>query len=116
MRVLAGILTAMAIAGCTENVSEFDAAVFRDAAARGDADELTRQAYAAERQQALVGLSRDRVHTLLGRRPDKVLRNVRLEDWEVGLVNDTMGPGDQGYLTVEYDRSWRRVVRVEVTF
>jgi outer membrane PBP1 activator LpoA protein len=116
VRVLAVIFAALVLVGCKEDNTRFDAAVFRDAAARDDEDQLTRQAYAAERQQALVGLSRARVHALLGRKPDEVWREVHSEAWDVGLVNDAMGPGDQGYLAVEYDRSWRRVVRVEVAY
>jgi hypothetical protein len=116
MRRLAVVLAAFGLAGCREDDTKFDAAVFRDAAAREDEDQLNRQAYAAERQQALVGLSRDRVHALLGRKPDEVWRETHSDAWDVGLVNDAMGPGDQGYLAVEYDPMWRRVIRVEVVY
>jgi hypothetical protein len=113
MRVFVVLLTAFAFSACAESTT-FTAAAFRDAAARGDDDELNRQAYAAEREQALVGLPRTRVHALLGRKPDEVWQEVHTDGWTVGEVNATMGPGDQGYLAVEYDRMWRRVVRVEV--
>jgi hypothetical protein len=116
MRTLAVLLSALVLAACGKDETQFDAAVFRDAAARNDDEQLNRQAYAAERQQALVGLSRHRVHALLGRKPDELWPEVRSDAWLVGWVNDTLGPGDQGYLAVEYDRSWRRVVRVEVAF
>jgi hypothetical protein len=115
MRVLPVILAAFALGGCTDDTT-FGAAVFRDAAARGDDAELNRQAYAAEREQALVGLPRARVHASLGRKPDEVSREGHTDSWAVGEINNTTGPGDQGYLTVEYDRLWRRAVRVEVTF
>ncbi len=113
MRVFAVILAAFALSGCMDS-TKFDAAAFRDAAARVDDDELNRQAYAAEREQALVGLPRTRVHALLGRKPDEVWREVHTDAWAVGWVNDAIGVGDQGFLAVEYDRLWRRVVRVEV--
>jgi hypothetical protein len=116
MRTVAVLLAALTLVACGEGESPFDAAVFRDAATRRDDEQLNRQAYAAERQQALVGLSRQRVHALLGRTPDEVWPEVRSDAWLVGWVNDSMGPGDQGYLAVRYDRSWRRVVRVEVAF
>jgi hypothetical protein len=115
MRVFAVILAAFALGGCTDN-TKFGTAAFRDAATRGDDDELNRQAYAAEREQALVGLPRARVYALLGRKPDEVWREVHTDAWAVGEVDDSMGPGDQGYLAVRYDRAWRRVVRVEVAF
>ena len=113
MRVFVVLLAAFALGACTERAT-FTAATFRDAATRGDDDELNRQAYAAAREQALVGLPRSRVHALLGSKPDEVWREVHTDAWTVGEVNSTMGPGDQGYLAVRYDRMWRRVVRVEV--
>ena len=113
VRVVVVILAAFALCECAGNTT-FGAAAFRDAAVRGDFDELTRQAYAAEREQALLGFPRARVHALLGRKPDEVWRETHTDAWDVGLVNDAMGPGDQGFLAVEYDRFWGRVVRVEV--
>jgi hypothetical protein len=43
----------------------------------------------------------------VSRRPNTYL-------WDVGMINDFMGPGDAGYLALEFDDRWRRVVAVEV--
>ena len=48
------------------------------------------EAYAAQEQRALVYV------------------------WQLGMINDSMGPGDQGRFTVEFDSSWSRVVDARV--
>lgn len=108
------IALAVAFAGCVSSKADWDPAAYRAAAERGDWDEVDRQARAAVREQALVGLSRERVHALLGK-PDTVWRDRRTDEWSGGWRNDTFGLGDQNGLHVEYDRGWRRVVRISET-
>ena len=94
--------------------SRFDAQQFRSAAGRGDLDELERHAHAAVDQRALEGLTRERVRRLLGT-PNRVAHRSRAYVWDLGMINDFSGPGDQGALRVRFDRAWR-VTAAEVGF
>src|SRR4051794_19743580 len=110
-RVLVVVFAALALAGCADD-TRFDPAKFRDAAARADDGELARQAYAAEREQALVGARRSEVHKLLGK-PEERWLETREEAWDAGWVNNTFGLGDARLLVIGYDHRWR-VARVRV--
>lgn len=96
-----------------EDAWRFDPVQFKAAAERGDLEALEAEAYAAARQQPIVGLSRDRVKTLLGS-PDRVGGRSRSYIWDLGMIHDTLGPGDQGAFRVRFDHTWH-VVGVEVS-
>ena len=92
---------------------DFDAAAFREARAAQDDDTLERQAHLAVDDEALIGKSRDDLRALLGA-PDRVGKRRRLWIYDVGFINDLLGPGDGGYLYVRFDDGWRRVVDARV--
>ncbi len=110
MRAVALIVCAFAFAGCVTTKAEWDPAAYRAAVASGDAQELGRQARAAEREQALVGLTRKRVHALLGARPTGHGRTDVFPAGDNGSIVDR----DAFLLEVRYDRSGR-VVGVDYT-
>jgi hypothetical protein len=91
----------------------FDPAQFRAAAGRDDLEVLESAAYAAVREQALLGLPRGQVRMSLGE-PDRVGRRSRTYIWDLGMINDTLGPGDEGAFRVRFDRTWH-VIGVEVS-
>ena len=84
----------------------FDAASFRSAAASGDDEQLERQAYRAVEQDVLLGLSRTEARRVLGK-PDRISGTGHVWTWDVGMINDAMGPGDGGRLYVIFDPSGR---------
>jgi hypothetical protein len=86
---------------------------FKAAATRGDLDEAEDEAYAAVDQHALRGLSRERVRMLLGKR-DRIAGRSHTYVWDLGMINDAMGPGDQGAFRVRFDSTWEHVVSVAV--
>lgn len=86
---------------------------FKAAAIRGDFDEVEDEAYAAVDQHALRGLSRKRVRMLLGK-PDRIAGRSHTYIWDLGMINDFMGPGDQGAFRVRFDSTWEHVVSVVV--
>lgn len=86
----------------------FDPAQFRAAADRGDVEKLEDEAYAAARQRTLLGLSRERVRASLGL-PNRVGHRSRTYIWDLGMINDAIGPGDQGAFRVRFDRTWHVV-------
>ncbi|RKQ88079.1 hypothetical protein C8N24_6118 [Solirubrobacter pauli] len=110
MRAVAPIVCALAFAGCVTTKAEWDPAAYRAAVASGDAQEMGRQARAAERRQALVGLTRERVHALLGTRPS---RRGTTESFPAG-DNGSVVDRDAFSLLLRYDRSGR-VVSVDYT-
>ncbi len=93
---------------------DFDAAAFREARAEQDDDTLERQAHLAVEDRALIGRSRGELRGRLGA-PDRIGRRRHLWVYDVGFINDFIGPGDAGYLYVRFDASWRRVVDARVS-
>ena len=87
----------------------FSATEFRSASAAGDYEEMERQAYRAVEQDALVGLMAAEARAALGE-PSRIGRRQWI--WHVGMINDFMGPGDDGALYVKFDGS--RVVAAKV--
>ena len=82
---------------------------FKAAARRDDTDMLEDEAYAAVERRALLGLSEARVRALLGA-PGQVQRRRHRYAWDIGMIHDTLGPGDQGTFYVVFDPAWKRVV------
>jgi hypothetical protein len=91
----------------------FDASRFRAANASGDFETMESQARKAVNDRALIGLSPRQVRRELGE-PSRTGRRRQLYVWHLGMINDFLGPGDDGALYVEFDRSWRRVVSAQV--
>jgi hypothetical protein len=111
VRWLALIVLALACSGCISTKAEWDPAAYRAAVERQDDDELGRQARAAERGQTLVGLTRKRVHELLGE-PLDPSRDAYFEAFPAGWADLIYGRDGEDTLVVQYDRSGR-VVRVD---
>lgn len=83
----------------------FDGAAWRGALARDDAsDDAERMAEALVRCRVLVGGTRHDVRRLLG-----TTRDMKGRTWtyDVGWVNDGLGPGDAQELLVHFSRSGR---------
>ena len=86
---------------------------FRAATTEGDLDKAQDEAYAAVDQHALRGLSRERVRMLLGR-PDRIAGRSHTYIWDLGMINDVLGPGDEGAFRVRFDATWEHVISVAV--
>ena len=91
----------------------FSAEDFRSAAAAGDYEGMERQAYRAVEQEALIGLTTAEVRATLGE-PSRTGRRSGQWIWELGMINDFMGPGDGGALYLKFDRSRSRVIAAKV--
>jgi hypothetical protein len=108
---LAVVATFLVRTGAAER--DFSASRFRDAAVKQDLDALETEARRAVRARALIGLSTAQVRQELGA-PPRVGRRRHLYIWDLGMINDFVGPGDGGALYVEFDRSWRHVQSAKV--
>jgi hypothetical protein len=113
LALVVAVLTGTAGVRAYSNAAEFHPQRFKAAAARGDLETMEDEAYAAADRQALVGLSEGRVRELLGN-PSRVTRGRHEYEWDLGMVNDTMGPGDDGWFVVQFDSSWGRVIAARV--
>jgi hypothetical protein len=91
----------------------FSATKFRAAAAAGNDEELERQAHRAVEQDALIGLTAAEVRAALGK-PSRIRRRRHQWSWELGMINDFIGPGDAGALYVRFDPSLSRVIAAKV--
>jgi hypothetical protein len=91
----------------------FDASSFRAANAGGDLDTMETEARKAVDDQALMGMSAAELRRELGE-PSRIGRRRQLYIWDLGMINDFIGPGDDGALYAEFDPSWRRVVSARV--
>jgi hypothetical protein len=100
---LAAVVALLGIAGIgaltlyLRDAREFDAAEFRAAVARGDDGTLERQSANAVRTRALIGMPVAELNATLGD-PDRVERGRYV--WHLGMINDTLGPGDEGSFVV----------------
>lgn len=90
---------------------DFDPVAFRQAVVAQDLDEVETQAYRAVHQDALEGRTKDEIRWHLGS-PDSADRSGWR--WNLGIVNDELGPGDQGWLTLTFDPRTERVSRASV--
>jgi hypothetical protein len=108
-----GVVIVTVVRDLRGEAAKFDAQRFKDAAERDDVDAMEDEAYDAHEQRALVGLSRAQVRQRLGK-PQRIGGRRHVYVWDLGLINDFMGPGDQGRFTVQFDTSWRRVIDARV--
>ncbi len=46
--------------------------------------------------------------------PSRIGRRRHVFVWQLGMIDDFIGPGDDGSLFVEFDRDWRRVRSAQV--
>jgi hypothetical protein len=92
----------------------FSAAAFRSAPDPFESEQRERQAHRAVEQNALIGLSTAELRSALGE-PDRIARRSNVWIWDLGMINDFIGPGDGGALYVTFDASWSRVVSAKVS-
>jgi hypothetical protein len=92
---------------------DFSADRFRAAAAQGDDDRLEVEARRAVDDRALIGFTADEVRRALGD-PHEIARRGRVWVWQVGWINDFLGPGDGGAFVVRFDASRSRVTSAAV--
>jgi hypothetical protein len=109
--VLVAIAGVVVVAVRVNEAREFDAAAFRAAAASGDDGTLERQSDNAVRARVLIGMPAARVKATLGA-PHRVEQGRYV--WHVGMINDTLWPGDGGSFVVGFDAAGR-VRSAEVT-
>lgn len=85
---------------------ELDAARWQADVRRGGTDETLSMAAALVRCDTLDGATRAEVRELLGR-PDRFASTRSRWGWNVGTVNDALGPGDGEVMSVAFDRDDR---------
>lgn len=107
------VLAVAGMAGELLGGPEFDAERFKSASARGDLETLESEAHSAAEQHALRGLSPEQVRALLGG-GSHIEESSRTWVWELGMINDYIGPGDDGAFRVQFDPSWKRVINARV--
>ena len=71
------------------------------------------QARNAVEADALIDLSAAQVKRTLGP-PSRISRRRHLYIWDLGMINEYIGPGDEGALYVQFDRSWRHARSAQV--
>ena len=104
------VLMLLAVAGVVVlavrvgDAREFDAAAFRAAAVSGDVETLERQSGNAVRARVLIGMPAARVKATLGA-PHRVEQGRYV--WDLGMIDDTLGPGDAGTFVVGFDAAGR---------
>jgi membrane-associated protease RseP (regulator of RpoE activity) len=110
-----GLLGVAAVAAFLVWTTErgFSAREFRAAAAAGDLETMVAQARNAVEADALIDLSAAQVKRTLGP-PSRISRRRHLYIWDLGMINDYIGPGDEGALYVQFDRSWRHARTAQV--
>jgi hypothetical protein len=91
----------------------FDARRFPAANASGDLATMEDEAHRAVHDRALVGWSTARVRRELGP-PSHIGERRHRFVWHLGMIDDVLGPGDEGAFFVQFDPSWRRVVSARV--
>ncbi|MDA0181971.1 hypothetical protein OJ997_16830 [Solirubrobacter phytolaccae] len=111
MRWLAIAILALACSGCVTTKAKWDPAAYRAAIEARDEKEQGRQARAAERDQALVGLTRKRVRAVLGSGADWPTVFADRDYYPAG-DNGSIVDRDELSLEILYDRSGR-VTRVD---
>lgn len=80
----------------------FSASDWRRARQSRDFDAMEIQARRAVSDGDLLDLTGPELRQLLGD-PDRVARRAGTWSWEMGFVNDYVGPGDQGALRVTFE-------------
>jgi hypothetical protein len=111
--VFASIVVGLGAMGFASRERAFEASEFREAARNGDFETLEAQAYRAVESKALIGWSKARVRREMGP-PGRTGPRRRLWIWDVGMINDFLGPGDGGALYVQFDERGR-VRRAQVS-
>jgi hypothetical protein len=96
---------------------DFSAERFRAALRAEDYEAMETEARRAVRSGDLIGMSPARLERELGP-PTRVGRRRHLYVWYLGMINDFIGPGDDGSLYVQFDAGWRRVrsAKVDLSF
>jgi hypothetical protein len=102
---VAGVMAAGALAYAVYEWAdgpEFSPTEWREARAR-DSEHLDDLATDAVESDALIAKSRPELRRMLGR-PDRVRGPDRVWEWDIGWINDGIGPGDAGTLRIRFDR------------
>ncbi|MBJ7331246.1 MAG: hypothetical protein JHC95_15240 [Solirubrobacteraceae bacterium] len=112
--IAAGVVGVLVVAAAALAIAfepGFDSAAFRRAVIAEDHDEVETQARRAVQEDVLVGRTKDEIRALLGSPHTAVRTEWR---WDVGVVNDVMGPGDQAWLILTFDPRTERVSGADV--
>lgn len=94
------------------NGPEFTPAGWQEARAK-DSKNLDLLATDAVESGALIGQSRSQLQRTLGP-PDAATRRDRVWIWNIGNVNDGIGPGDEAFLRVRFDGRTGRSVKTAI--